>query len=197
MTSRRPGPARALATTAALVLALALGACSSSDDDSDDGATTGSPAPTSGLPTTEPTADETTTDETTAEPTETPTSAAVPEEPSSVEAVAASKDWVAALDELVDPSVPAKRRVAHIQGGADLITAVPQLDRAIAGIPLTFSVTGPEVDGNEGSGQVTLTSAGEDFGSVRDVTFARVDGEWRLTRAGVCQMASVAGLTCP
>lgn len=204
MTSRRPGPVRALAAGAALLLSLALTGCSDDDEAGDDAGTPtttaassdpatlpsdpSDPSDPSSAPTTEASSAP-------AEPTEPASSA--PAEPSTVEAVAAAEDWVAALDELVDPTVSAKRRATHIKGGADLVSAIPQLDQAVAGVPLTFAIGSPVVAGNDGVGTVSLTSNGEDFGSVRDVTFARVDGTWRLTREGACRMAAVAGLTCP
>jgi hypothetical protein len=114
----------------------------------------------------------------------------------------ASEEDAAAIDEVIqlaigqDPSREFEERVPYTQGAEDVEQTYNAVFDLIAALDVDLVVHDITTNGDDARAMVDVEVDGESFAAGLPVTLVRVDGEWKVTRDGVCAVLSV-GSPCP
>lgn len=98
----------------------------------------------------------------------------------------------------IDQGAPRAERATALEAGEAGLAMADQLADVIAVAPpsLRWSVSGPvRVEGDLAYAQLVVTADGFEPYST-EISFRQTNGTWKLSRAGQCAIAAVAGLPC-
>jgi hypothetical protein len=114
----------------------------------------------------------------------------------------ASEEDATAIDEAIqlavgqDPDRSFEDRLPYTDGAEDVEQTYNAVFDLIAGFDVELEVSDVTTDGDEARAVVDVVVDGESFAAGLPVTLVKVDGEWKVTRDGVCAVLSV-GSPCP
>lgn len=114
----------------------------------------------------------------------------------------ASEEDAAAIDEVIqlaigqDPERDFASRLEFTEGAEDVEQTYTAVFDLIAELDVDLEVGEITTNGDEATAVVDVVVDGESFAAGLPVTLVRVDGEWKVTRDGVCAVLSV-GSPCP
>jgi hypothetical protein len=114
----------------------------------------------------------------------------------------ASEEDAAAIEEVIqlaigqDPDRTFEDRLAYTDGADDVGQTYDAVFDLIADFDVVLEVGDITTDGDEGEATVDVIVDGESFAAGLPVSVVKVDGEWKVTRDGVCAVLSV-GSPCP
>lgn len=124
-----------------------------------------------------------------------PTTAAAGEGPASEEDAAAVDDAIQmAVGQ--DPDRDYAERLEYTDGAEDVEQTYNAVFDLIADFDVVLDVSEVTTNGDEARAMVDVIVDGESFAAGLPVTLVRVDGNWKVTRDGVCAVLSV-GSPCP
>ena len=114
----------------------------------------------------------------------------------------ASEEDAAAVDEAIqmaigqDPDRDYAERLEHTDGAEDVEQTYNAVFDLIADFDVVLEVSDVTTNGDEAQAMVDVIVDGESFAAGLPVTLVRIDGDWKVTRDGVCAVLSV-GSPCP
>ena len=114
----------------------------------------------------------------------------------------ASAEDAAAIDEVIqlaigqDPDRSFDERLPYTDGAEDVEQTYNAVFDLIASLDVELEVGEITTNGDEAEAIVDVVVDGESFAAGLPVPLVRVDGEWKVTRDGVCAVLSV-GSPCP
>ncbi len=114
----------------------------------------------------------------------------------------ASEEDAVAIAEVIelaigqDPDRDFDSRMAYTVGAEDVGQTYNAVFDLIADLDVVLEVGEITTNGDEAEAIVDVVVDGESFAAGLPVTLLRVDGEWKVTRDGVCAVLSV-GSPCP
>jgi hypothetical protein len=124
-----------------------------------------------------------------------PTTAAPGEGPASEEDAAAIEETIQlAIGQ--DPDRDFEARLPYTEGAEDVEQTYNAVFDLIASFDVELEVSDITTNGDEARAVVDVVVDGESFAAGLPVPLVRVDGEWKVTRDGVCAVLSV-GSPCP
>ena len=114
----------------------------------------------------------------------------------------ASEGDAAAIDEVIqlaigqDPDRDFASRMPYTEGAEDVEQTYNAVFDLIADFDVDLEVSAVTTNGDDARAVVDVIVDGESFAAGLPVTLVRIDGEWKVTRDGVCAVLSV-GSPCP
>ena len=95
-----------------------------------------------------------------------------------------------------DPDRDYAERLEYTDGAEDVEQTYNAVFDLIADFDVVLEVGDVTTNGDEARAMVDVIVDGESFAAGLPVTLVRIDGDWKVTRDGVCAVLSV-GSPCP